>query len=353
VSVMTRFLPRAGAGAGRLVGWAYLATLAVAAVAGTIFVLGTKMWAPALGFLAERPLFTAWFVLATMAWCIFTVQDSVLAGLKQAHWVPVENIIFAVAKIALLLLLADSAAEYGIFASWTIPGAAVLFPITALIFGRLLPRHAAEAEGRGELPQAGQIVRYAAGNYLGSMLSLLVTTLLPLLVVQRLGPSANAYFSQPWMIASALQLVAGNMAVSLTVEAAGDRERLGEYVRRSLLQSARLLVPAVALVAAGAPLLLQLFGGEYAAQGTTVLRLLALGALPNMIVMLYLSVARVRDRTGEIIAIQGAICVLTLGLSHLLLPRYGIDGVGGAWLAAQTLAAAWIVCARYAPRRAA
>ena len=104
---------------------------------------------PRWRFLASSPLFALWFVLATMAWCIFTLQDSVLAGMQQAIWVPIENTIFAVAKIALLLLFAWPAARYGIFASWTIPGAAVLLPISYLIFRRLLPRHAPVQRGPG------------------------------------------------------------------------------------------------------------------------------------------------------------------------------------------------------------
>jgi LysM repeat protein/O-antigen/teichoic acid export membrane protein len=350
VSVITRFLPRAGHAAGRLVCGAYALTLTVAALASLLFVLGVRPWSPALAFLGASPLFTLWFVLATMAWCIFTLQDSVLAAIKQAIWVPIENTIFAVAKIVLLLLFAWPAARYGIFASWTIPGAAVLLPITYLIFRRLLPRHARTSAAQAEPLLPRQIATYAAGNYIGSMLSLAVTTLLPLLVLNQLGPQANAYFAQPWLIASSLQLIAGNMAVSLTVEAATDRDQLHSFTRRALAHSARLLAPLVALVLAAAPLLLQLFGRAYAEEGAGLLRVLALGALPNMVNLLYLGVARVRNRTGTIVLVQAALCALTLGLSYPLLHWYGIIGIGIAWLSSQTLVAAGIALAHLRSR---
>jgi len=38
-------------------------------------------------------------------WAIFTMQDSVLVGLRSAFWVLVENGIFGVVKIVLLVLL--------------------------------------------------------------------------------------------------------------------------------------------------------------------------------------------------------------------------------------------------------
>ena len=349
VSVVTRFLPRAGLATGRLVGGAYGLTLTVAALAGLLFVLGVRLWSPALAFLGASPLFALWFVLATMAWCIFTLQDSVLAGMQQTVWVPIENAIFAVAKIV-LLLFAWPATRYGIFASWTIPGAAVLLPVSYLIFRRLLPRHAQSSAAQAEPLLPRRIAGYAASNYIGSMLSLAVNTLLPLLVLHQLGPRANAYFAQPWLIASSLQLIAGNMAVSLTVEAATDRERLAGYARRALVHTARLLVPLVALMLIGAPDLLRLFGRAYAAEGAGLLRLLALGALPNLVNMLYLSVARVRNRVGAIIVVQAALCALALGLSYPLLHRYGIMGVGIAWLTSQTLVAAGIVLAHLRPR---
>jgi len=350
VSVITRFLPRAGRATIRLVGSAYALTLSVAALVGLLFVLGVRLWSPALAFLGSTPLFALWFVLATMAWCIFTLQDSVLAGMQQTVWVPIENTIFAIAKIALLLLFAWPVVRYGIFASWTIPGAAVLLPVNYLIFRRLLPRHAQSSAAQAEPLLPRRIAGYAASNYIGSMLSLAVNTLLPLLVLHQLGPKANAYFAQPWLIASSLQLIAGNMAVSLTVEAATDRDRLAGYTRRALVHSARLLVPLVVLMLIGAPALLQLFGRAYADEGAGLLRLLALGALPNLVNMLYLSVARVRNRVGTIVAVQAALCALALGLSYPLLHWYGIMGVGIAWLSSQTLVATGIALAHLRPR---
>jgi O-antigen/teichoic acid export membrane protein len=344
-SVLMRFLPGAGSRAARLVALAYALALAAAAIAGLLFVLGIELWAPALAFLVASPLGAGWFVLAVMLWSIFTLQDGVLTGLKQTLWVPIENTAFSAAKILLLVLCAWMVARNGIFASWTIPSALALAPVNYLIFRRLLPRHAAAAAS--ELPPRRELAGYAAGNYLGSLLSLAVATLLPLLVLYRLGPSANAYFAQSWLIAASLQLVAGNMALSLTVEAASDRSNLAAYTRHAFAQTARLLLPLVAITVASAPYVLGIFGPEYAQAGTTLLRLLALGALPNVVAMLSIGVARAQNRPGAIVAVQGAQCLLTLGLSYLWIDRYGIAGVGWAWLAAQSLVAG-AICGKYA-----
>jgi O-antigen/teichoic acid export membrane protein len=115
---LIRFLPRSGTSAGRLIRSAYLISALAAALVGTLFVLGLKYWAPALEFLRASPLLTVVFILATIAFTIFVQQDGVLTGLRQAKWVPVENILYALAKLILLVALAGSFPEYGIFLSW-------------------------------------------------------------------------------------------------------------------------------------------------------------------------------------------------------------------------------------------
>ena len=88
-----------------------------------------------------------------------------------------------------------------------------------------------------------------------------------------------------------------------------------------------------------APVALGIFGKGYAAEGSTLLRLLALGLLPNIFLTLYISLSRVRQQIGRIILVQAFLALLVLGLSLVLLPGFGITGVGAAWLVAQTLIA--------------
>jgi thiamine kinase-like enzyme len=89
----------------------------------------------------------------------------------------------------------------------------------------------------------------------------------------------------------------------------------------------------------GAPYLLQVFGSNYVAESTTLLRLLSLSALPSIVVTLYLSMARVQRRMRAMVVVQGTLCLLVVTLGFWLLNRYGIEGLGWAWLISQTLVA--------------
>ena len=308
-----------------------------------IFLLGLKVWAPALTFIGASRDWQVLFVLATIVWGIFALQDSALTGLRQAIWIPLENTTFAMIKIVLLIVLAGSFQAVGIFASWNIPVLLSLIPINLLIFKWLIPNHIRETRERAAPITPGVITRFVSGNYLGSLFFLASTALLPLMVTNLVGARANAYFYPPWMIVTALQLVAVNLSTSLTVEATLDRAQLSAYGRRVLVQTARLVVPLVIIVFVGAPLILQVFGSAYALEGTALLRWLALGTLPNILIVLFISLARVQNRPGSIMLVQGTLSLLILSLSHFLLPTLGITGVGIAWFASQTIVAMFLL----------
>jgi O-antigen/teichoic acid export membrane protein len=341
-SALVRFVPLAGRATGRLVGYSYLISAMAAAVIGLIFCLGLDRLAPALRPFLVNPVRQRTFVLAIMIWCIFALQDSALTGLRQAMWVPLENTAVTVVKIVLLLVFARYSRQYGIFASWMIPVAASILPLNLLIFRRLIPDHVQASKDLATRLVPRQIGKYILANYLGSLFFLASTTLLPIIVINLVGPKANAFFYMPWMIATALQLIAVNMTTSFTVEATRDQMKLSIYCYRVLMQSMRLLIPLVVIILLGAPLILLLFGRDYANEGAMLLRLLALSAIPNVIVVLYVSLARVENRVRGIVMVQGALCVLVLSMSYVLLQTFGITGVGLAWLASQTVVAVFL-----------
>ncbi len=338
-SALVRFVPLAGRAATRLVGLTYLISLIIAGAATLL--IGRVMYPlfPILGVLDADILPLLLFAGIVMIWSVFTLQDSVLTGLGQAQWVPIENTLVSAIKIGLLVLLAHWIPVEGVLAAWLIPVVISIAPVNLLIFRRLLPAHTQATADQAEPLAVRPLVKYVSGNHMASLFMLAYTTLLPVIVASQAGARANAYFYPPWMIATSLQLVAINMTTSLTVEGTRDRPRLRAYGYRVFVHLMRILVPVVVLIAVGAPLILRLFGADYAAEGSELLRWLALATLPNTVVVLYIALERVRNRIVGIIVVQGALCALVLGLGYSLLRTNGIAGVGIAWLVSQTVVA--------------
>ena len=339
LSAVLRFIPGAGRATARFVAYAYLITISASAVISLVFFRGLDFWAPALEEFGSTRFLAAWFIVSTMAWSIFSLQDATFTGLGQAVWVPIENAAFSIAKIVLLIGFAQIFPHYGLFASWTIGMALTLVPVNTLIFRRLIPKHMAQAPSTIGSFIPAQVVRYMAADYVGSLCWLASTALLPLMVTQQAGDSANAYFFLSWQIALFLFLMSSNMGSSLIVAASSDPARLHAYAYRVFLQIARMVVPAALILALGAPYILHVFGDKYAEHSIWTLRLLALSAIPYIVNSLFTSVARVRRHMKVVVYVQVASCVLVLTLSHFLLDLYGIVGVGLAWLVSQTFLA--------------
>jgi O-antigen/teichoic acid export membrane protein len=336
---LIRFLPRSGEKATRLIKYSYLIGGVASVILGAVFLLGLNLWAPALGFLRGSASISLSFLVATVASCIFTEQDGAMIGLRQAHWVPVENILFAAAKIVMLVVLAKLLPQYGIYASWVLPLIISLLPVNLLIFLKLLPKHNRE----NVEPEAGigpkEIFHYAGGLYAGYIFSAASLRLLPLIVLQVVGSHAAAYFTLPWMIVTSLQLVIPSMYGSLTVEASRDQSKLVKYSRQAFSQTARILVPLVLFLFAVGPYLLRLFGKNYALEANTLLRLLCLAILPQIMTGLYFGIARIHRSVGGVVKVHASLFVMNITLSYVLMEKFGITGVGIAWLTSQLVIA--------------
>ena len=343
INGLPRFLPRAGSRSRRLVVGAYGATTAAAiVVVGGFVALGGADKEMAVGHSSPWPLRLV-FVAAVVGWNLFTLQDSVLAGLREAVWVPVENALFSVAKIVLLVAVASALPRIGPFVSWTIPAVVAVIPVNILIFHRLLPRHVETTREAESMPGRAALTRFLAGDYLAGLFQLSSVNMLPLLVVHLVGLTAAAYFSTAWIVAGAFDLVLANIGVSLTVEGAIDQDRLPHLARSVARLSAAIAIPAAVVVALGAPFMLDVLGSEYRHGGAGVLRFFALAMPFRAVTVLYLSLARVRRRVRQLLAVQAASCLLVLGSAIALLPHHGITVAAGGYLVTQVIMAAMVL----------
>lgn len=348
-SAMTRFVPRAGKQIVRLLVYAYALNIAAALfVTIAFFVLG-RYFHFTFALLADTRLLPFLLLAVPLTWTIFYVQDGILTGLREAKWVLYENSIYNFSKIVILVVVSlVSENRYGIVASWFLPAPFLILLVNGLIFFKFVPRYLAQNNTRAAGITARQVASSVAGDHVGTIFAEACVRLLPLLVLNTLGKSANAYFYQAWLVGNTIYLTAYNMSSSFSVEASSNLQQIAVFSRRILIQKGRLIVPLAAAVLVLAPFALRVFGEDYAENGTTLLRWLALAAFPMILNIWYLGYARVVGKIGGVIRNQAIVSFLTLGLSYLGLPMLGITSVGIAWFIAQT-AVALIVAVETAP----
>ncbi|MEU3663648.1 lipopolysaccharide biosynthesis protein [Streptomyces sp. NPDC032940] len=337
IGAVVRFVPRAGRATGPLVWRAYVASSVVVVVAAVVFLLTLDLWGASYAPLGT-PEAGALFVAACVAWALLTLQDGVLTGLRKAEWVPAGNAVFSLGKLILLAVFASALPVLGIFVSWAVAIAFSTLPLGWLIFRKLIPRQAA-ADHDVEPPKLREMGRFLAGDSLGALFSLAMINLLPVMVAVRFSAAENGYFYVAYTVGGTMEFMAINMASSLTAHASHDPRRLADGVRGALRRMTLLLVPVVLVLVVCAPQILAPFDADYAEHGSTVLRLLAVGALPRIVVELYIGVLRVQGRTGVLAAVQGAMCTLVLASAAALFGPAGISGAGWAVLLSMTLVA--------------
>ncbi|OLT15799.1 hypothetical protein BJF78_15480 [Pseudonocardia sp. CNS-139] len=193
---------------------------------------------------------------------------------------------------------------------------------------------------------AAAIARFVRADYAGAVFWQVAMFGLPVVVLGRLDAVAAATYGVVWTIAQSLYLVTSGMGQSMVAHGAAEPGRAEEARRALVRRSLRLVVPAAVVVAAGAPLVLWVFGEHYAETGAAALALAALSAIPNVVTASTVSTARVRQRMGVLFAVPASVTVLVVTGSWLLMPALGITAVGLSWLLAQLVVAGAILLTR-------
>jgi O-antigen/teichoic acid export membrane protein/aminoglycoside phosphotransferase len=337
---LVRFLAPAGASARRLIITCYLLCVSAALVSSIVFIVGQPLWADNLGFLRENRFAAFGFVIATMVWVLFVLEDHVLIGLRRAGWVPVTNGIYSGVKIALLPALVSGGA-YALLAATVLPAVPIVIVVTVFVLW-VTSRRVRAGESVEKL-RIAQLVRFALADHSSTILWLATTELLTLVVLQQAGPEASAYYFMSFTIAYALYLVTSNIGSAFVAEAARYPSRAAALAGAALGQAAILVIPLALLAFVLARFGLGLLGPEYAANGTVVLRLLLLSAIPQVVIGISLNAARVRRDNRLILAVYAAQAVGVFGGTVLTIEHLGLTGVGLAWLTTQVMVALVLV----------
>ena len=172
-----------------------------------------------------------------------------------------------------------------------------------------------------------------SGNYLATIMGIVPTSIVPVEVLVIRGAAETARFAVAFLIAGFLNFIPATIAQVLFAEASRPGVTLGGQLRKAVRGVYGLVVPAVVVVVAAAPLLLRLFGPAYV-PATACLRVLALSALFTGGTYLVNSLLIARDRTQAYVFMNGANAALVVGCVAVALPR-GLTAAAVGWALAQ------------------
>jgi O-antigen/teichoic acid export membrane protein len=99
----------------------------------------------------------ALFVVAVIMWTVFILQDSVLIGLRASRWVPVENILYSLVKLALIPAFIVVLATEGVFLAWLMPVVILIIAVNWYLFKKRIPEHEATTTTTEKMPSAREL----------------------------------------------------------------------------------------------------------------------------------------------------------------------------------------------------
>ena len=333
-----RFLPNAGHKANRILNTSFTLYLLISILASLIFISSLALWSPGLLFLRSRVLYLVAFVAFTAFAGWYALLQSVFIAYRSSKFISVMSLVVRLVSLPLLILFIFLSNDFaGIVAAQSFA------TLTCLIVAGLLfmPK-----VNKGYLPfpqinktVVNDILPYSIRNSIGVFLGAPTTWLLPVIVLNVLGAEANAYFYIALTVSTVALMGPTAIATSAFAESSHQDEALLANLRRSLKLSIILGLVVVAVIFAFGDKLLLLFGKGYSQSSTTVLWLLSLVVFPLSINNLYIVYARIRNNFRIIIGTNAAVTILVLGLTYFLAPKFGLVGVGIAYLAGYTLVA--------------
>jgi O-antigen/teichoic acid export membrane protein len=339
---LARFLPIVRHRPDRVVWGSYLLTGAVSIIGAIAFIFIAPAVSHSYRFLTAQPALAVLFAAAVVVWGVFTLEDAILTAARRAVWVPVENTIFGVLKIAALPVMLSMASGHPVFIAWVVPVVALVIPVNLFIFLRVLREPIVTSGTQSPIERFGLrgLVGFLAQDYVAFVCTQLGSGLLPILVVALLGGSAGAYFYMPFVLVVVFDNLFLYVLQPLTVEGALAEPRLPELSRVIVRHFGWVLVAGIVVLVSGASLILALYGGSYAHHGAAVLRLLALASLFRAVTALFVAMCRVEGRATRILSTQAATLALLILLVAVLAPSDGLVGVGVAWLVTSVVVAA-------------
>lgn len=332
-STLVRYLPTAK-DRGALITASFLLVAGCGAGIGLLYVAATPAIAPRLSFISHSPFLAVGFALMCAGAAVNLVTDSVFIASRRAGMCALtDGGIGGTTKIASGVLLAGTG-TYGLFCASTGGFATSALASIILIAVILRWRPVLTNPFRTLRP----LLRFSAANYAGNILNLLPVLIVPLIILDRLGARAAAYYFVAYQIASLLYSGAYAVGQSLLAEgshAGADRRNLYRRSRRVLLT---FYLPGVLAMIAISHWILLIFGPRYSQHGTATLILLSGAAIPIAACNWTWTVLRLSGHLTAIV-ISSAIYAAGVCGTAWLLASHGLTALTTAWPIGTLLAA--------------
>lgn len=327
-------LPRQPEQAGPLISTSLIVVGGLGGAIGIIFALVAPSFSASFSPLRENALTVLIFALGISLTSITLVLDQALIGLLLGGVQLWRNGLFALSKLVILFLISYrffQVGGIGIYAAWA-AGNLLSLILLAGIAMRRRGKHKHSFR-----PQWSLLRKLGSSALQHHLLNLVVSApvlILPVLVTVLLSVQANAWFYVAWMVANIVFIVPGALTMVLHAVNSAQQASLRQRARVTLSVAFGVSGAAIVIILLRSQEVLNIFGHAYANQANWTLRILVLGALPNVVKNHYISICRIYDRIMQALVAMLIGGVLELGGAILGAYTGGLTGLSLGWVGA-------------------
>lgn len=311
-------------------------TLAFAIAFSIIFIIGIEIFSPALSFLRE-----GWFLAVFIGYIavntISVIQNMAFTAMRRADLAFVQNLLLGV-RVPILVFIA----YLGIFGIFSAFG--IAFAITSAFGAFILYRFGLLFTSNFDFTALKKIMKFSLGNYTAGISAMAPIAVIPVMIVNTIGAKESAYFYVAFSVAALLFMIPTAVSTSLFVEGSHSFP-LKENVIKSVRLIVLLLIPAILFILVLGDKLLLLFSREFSEESFEMLRLLAVSSIFSGVISIYTSIKKIQKDIRMINYVSFALSALIIGLGYAALLKYGLVGLGYAWLGANAVMCVVVVAA--------
>lgn len=305
-----------------------------AIIFSTLFIVFVETLSPPLSFIRNSFTLGISFVFFSIMTTVNMLSDAVFVANRKAKYTLIVNTLFCLFRLILPFMFISWGA-LGIFTSIAVSQTIGLILSIAIMVWKFKYRPALVIDSK-TLRQVGS---YSIHNYISGMLNLLPATLLPVIVLNKLGAENAAFFYVAMMLGNLLYAIPWATTRAMFAESVHDEISLISNTIKSIKIISLLMIPGIIVLVFGGGLILQIFGKAYSTEGFNFLRLVAITGIALSGYAIVTSLFKVKGNPRWLIAINFSYAGTIVGMSYVLLP-YGLTGIGTAWLLGHIVAGA-------------
>ena len=322
-----------------LISTLFLFSIIISAILYFVFILFIDFFAPKL-YILTSPEYSLIFIFSVIFLDIFLLMNGIFTSNRKSDFLFVKNTIQGISRLIFLPFFVF-VGVMGIFISTTISLVIALFfslflllriyPTLRICFNMKILKNA---------------FAFISANYISTIFLQLPNLLFPIIILNALSEADVAYFYIPWQLFFVFFVIITVINSAFLMEGSHDERDIEKHKRKTIKLSFLVVFGGIILFFIFGEFLLSLFGKEYI-DSTNLLYVLAISLIPLVINQIYLTIKLIKKGVKEFTVLSVIIYSSSLIIGTILIPYFGIIGVGYGWLIGQMIGVVWIVVKKF------